>query len=84
MFVDEFNKKYSYRPEWGANNAYMQFAIWARMVSEAGTFYPPDVIKTVREGRDFPVDWSATCTSAPRITSWFARSSSSAARRRRT
>ena len=41
MFVDEFDKKYGYKPEWGANNAYMQFAIWARMVSGAGTFYPP-------------------------------------------
>src|SRR4051794_20634231 len=40
MFVSEFEKKYNYKPEWGANNAYMQFAIWARMVSEAGTFYP--------------------------------------------
>ena len=55
MFVEAFDKKYDYRPEWGAENAYMQFAIWARMVSEAGTFYPPSVIKTVREGRDVPI-----------------------------
>ena len=55
MFVDAFNKKYGYRPEWGAENAYMQFAIWARMVSEAGTFYPPDVIKQLREGRNLPL-----------------------------
>jgi branched-chain amino acid transport system substrate-binding protein len=54
MFVDAFNKKYGYRPEWGAENAYMQFAIWARMVSEAGTFYPPDVIKTYEKGETFP------------------------------
>ena len=54
MFVEAFNKKYGYRPEWGANNAYMQFAIWARMVSEAGTFYPPDVIKTYEKGETFP------------------------------
>jgi branched-chain amino acid transport system substrate-binding protein len=53
MFVDAFNKKYNYRPEWGANNAYMSFAIWARMVSEAGTFYPPDVIKTFEKGETF-------------------------------
>ena len=32
MFVDAFQKKYNYRPEWGAENAYMSFAIWARMV----------------------------------------------------
>jgi branched-chain amino acid transport system substrate-binding protein len=53
MFVDAFYKKYNYRPEWGANNSYMQFAIWARMVSEAGTFYPPDVIKTYEKGETF-------------------------------
>jgi branched-chain amino acid transport system substrate-binding protein len=54
QFVTAFNKKYGYMPEWGANNAYMQFAIWARMVSEAGTFYPPDVIKTYEKGETFP------------------------------
>jgi len=53
MFVDAFDKKYNYKPEWGANNAYMQFAIWARMVSEAGTFYPPEVIKTYEKGETF-------------------------------
>jgi ABC-type branched-subunit amino acid transport system substrate-binding protein len=53
MFVDEFQKKYGYRPEWGANNAYMQFAIWARMVSSAGTFYPPTVIKEYEKGEKF-------------------------------
>jgi ABC-type branched-subunit amino acid transport system substrate-binding protein len=54
MFVDEFNKKYGYRPEWGAENAYMSFAIWARMVEEAGTFYPPEVIKAYEKGETFP------------------------------
>jgi branched-chain amino acid transport system substrate-binding protein len=54
MFVDAFQKKYGYRPEWGAENAYMQFAIWGRMVSEAGTFYPPDVIKQYEKGETFP------------------------------
>ena len=54
MFVEAFDKKYGYKPEWGANNAYMQFAIWARMVSEAGTFYPPDVIKQYEKGETFP------------------------------
>ena len=54
MFVTAFDKKYGYKPEWGANNAYMQFAIWARMVSEAGSFYPPDVIKTYEKGETFP------------------------------
>ena len=54
MFVTAFNDKYGYYPEWGAENAYMQFAIWARMVSEAGTFYPPDVIKQYEKGETFP------------------------------
>jgi branched-chain amino acid transport system substrate-binding protein len=54
MFVEAFQKKYNYRPEWGAENSYMQFAIWARMVSEAGTFYPPDVIKQYEKGETFP------------------------------
>jgi len=53
MFVEAFDKKYGYKPEWGANNAYMQFAIWARMVSETGSFYPPDIIKTYEKGETF-------------------------------
>jgi branched-chain amino acid transport system substrate-binding protein len=53
MFVEAFNKKYGYMPEWGAENSYMQVAIWARMVSEAGTFYPPAVIKTYEKGDTF-------------------------------
>jgi branched-chain amino acid transport system substrate-binding protein len=54
LLVSAFEEKYGYRPEWGANNSYMQFAIWARMVEEAGTFYPPDVIKTYEKGETFP------------------------------
>ena len=54
MFVAAFDKKYGYKPDWGANNAYMSFAIWARMVSEAGSFYPPDVIKQYEKGETFP------------------------------
>jgi len=53
VFVEAFNKKYGYRPEWGAENAYMSVAMWARMVSEAGTFYPPDVIKQYEKGETF-------------------------------
>ncbi len=51
MFVEAFEKKYGYKPEWGANNAYMSFALWAEAVEHAGTFYPPDVIKSFEEGR---------------------------------
>ncbi len=54
MFVEEFDKKYGYKPEWGANNAYMEFAMWARMVEEAGSFYPPDVIKAYEKGETIP------------------------------
>jgi len=54
MFVEAFDKKHGYKPEWGAENGYMQFAMWARMVSEAGTFYPPDVIKQYEKGETIP------------------------------
>ena len=50
MFVDTFQKKYNYRPEWGAENAYMQFALWADACERAGSFYPPDVIKAYEAG----------------------------------
>ncbi|MGH6996389.1 MAG: substrate-binding protein, partial [Stellaceae bacterium] len=51
MFVEAFQKKYGYRPEWGAENGYMEFAMWADAVENAGTFYPPDVIKSYEAGR---------------------------------
>ena len=54
LFVSAFDQKYGYKPEWGANNAYMQFAIWARMVEEAGSFYPPEVIRSYEKGETFP------------------------------
>jgi branched-chain amino acid transport system substrate-binding protein len=50
-FVAAFDKKYGYKPEWGANNGYMQFAIWADACERAGTFYPPDVIKAYEAGK---------------------------------
>jgi ABC-type branched-subunit amino acid transport system substrate-binding protein len=54
MFVEAFEKKYKYKPEWGAENAYISFAHWARMVEEAGSFYPPDVIKAYEKGETIP------------------------------
>jgi branched-chain amino acid transport system substrate-binding protein len=51
MFVESFHKKYGYRPEWGANNSYMEFALWADAVERAGSFYPPDVIKSYEAGK---------------------------------
>ena len=57
-FKNSFQKKYNYRP-WGAENAYMSFAIWARM--RGRTFYPPDVIEPYEKGETFLV--TVTCTS---------------------
>jgi ABC-type branched-subunit amino acid transport system substrate-binding protein len=54
MFNESFKKKYGYNPEWGAENAYVSFAHWARMVEEAGSFYPPDIIKTWEKGETIP------------------------------
>ncbi|HEX2365210.1 MAG TPA: ABC transporter substrate-binding protein, partial [Bradyrhizobium sp.] len=54
MFNDTFDKKYGYKPEWGAANAYISFAHWAHMVEEAGTFYPPDIIKAYEKGETIP------------------------------
>jgi branched-chain amino acid transport system substrate-binding protein len=50
LFVETFQAKYGYRPEWGAENAYMSFALWADGVERAGTFYPPAVIKALEAG----------------------------------
>ncbi|MEO8923895.1 MAG: substrate-binding protein [Caldimonas sp.] len=54
MFVESFEKRFGYKPEWGAENAYISFAHWARMVEEAGSFYPPDVIKAYEKGETLP------------------------------
>jgi branched-chain amino acid transport system substrate-binding protein len=54
MFNDAFDKKYGYKPEWGAANAYISFAHWARMVEEAGSFYPPDIIRAYEKGETIP------------------------------
>jgi branched-chain amino acid transport system substrate-binding protein len=51
MFVETFEKKYGYKPEWGANACYLQFAFWANAVETAGTFYPPAVIKVYESGQ---------------------------------
>jgi ABC-type branched-subunit amino acid transport system substrate-binding protein len=45
MFVEAFEAKYHYKPEFGADDGYLQFAFWADAVERAGTFYPPAVIK---------------------------------------
>jgi branched-chain amino acid transport system substrate-binding protein len=50
MFNDAFRAKYGSLPEWGANAAYMQVAMWADAVERAKTFYPPDVVKAYEAG----------------------------------
>ena len=45
FFVQDFEKKYGYKPRWGASEIYVQLLIWADAVQRAGSFYPPDVIK---------------------------------------
>lgn len=50
-FVEAFDKAYGYKPEWGANSAYMQVAMWADAVERAKTFYPVDVIKAYEVGK---------------------------------
>jgi ABC-type branched-subunit amino acid transport system substrate-binding protein len=54
MFNDTFDKKYGYKPEWGAANAYISFAHWAHMVEQAGSFYPPEIIKAYEKGETIP------------------------------
>jgi ABC-type branched-subunit amino acid transport system substrate-binding protein len=50
VFNEAFRAKYNYYPEWGANAAYLQIAMWADAVERAKTFYPPDVVKAYEAG----------------------------------
>ena len=65
QFVDAFEAKYNYKPEWGAESGYMQVALWADAVETAGTFYPPKVIAAYESGKKYtdslvgPVSWRA-------------------------
>jgi ABC-type branched-subunit amino acid transport system substrate-binding protein len=36
-FVSDFEKKYGYKPRWGASEAYVQLMVWADAVARAGT-----------------------------------------------
>ena len=51
MFVEAFEKKYGYKPEWGAENAYMEFALWAEAVENAGTLLSARRDQVLRDGR---------------------------------
>jgi branched-chain amino acid transport system substrate-binding protein len=49
-FVEDFQKKYHYKPRWGASEVYVQMIVWADAVSRAGTFYPVAVINALESG----------------------------------
>jgi branched-chain amino acid transport system substrate-binding protein len=49
-FVEDFEKKYHYKPRWGASEIYLQMIVWADAVARAGTFYPAEVIKALESG----------------------------------
>jgi ABC-type branched-subunit amino acid transport system substrate-binding protein len=80
-FVEKFEKRWGYKPEWGANNAYMSFALWADAVEHAGTFYPPDVIKSFEAGRKLQSTVGEVYFRKEGPPARAARSSSSRARR---
>ncbi len=54
FFVDEFQKKNNYKPDWGASEIYVQLMVWADAVTRAGSFYPIDVIKALESGQKVP------------------------------
>ena len=49
-FVETFDTKFHYRPEWTAHIAYMQTYVWALAVEQAGSFNPVNVIKALESG----------------------------------
>ena len=50
FFVQEFDKKNGYKPDWGASEVYVQMLVWADAVTRSGSFYPIDVIKALESG----------------------------------
>ena len=54
LFVEEFEKKNHYKPDWGASEVYIQIMVWADAVARAGTFYPIEVIKAMESGHKLP------------------------------
>ncbi|HEY2528022.1 MAG TPA: substrate-binding protein [Xanthobacteraceae bacterium] len=51
FFVEDFQKKNNYQPDWGASEVYIQMLVWADAVERAGTFYPIEVIKALESGQ---------------------------------
>ena len=56
MFVDAFEKKYNYKPEWGANNAYMSFRHLGAHGGGCRQLLSAGHHQVLREGREVPVD----------------------------
>ena len=77
MFVEAFDKKYGYKPEWGANNAYMSVRHLGAHGVGGGHLLSAGRHQAVREGREVRLDRRRSATSARRITSWSVRWSSS-------
>lgn len=51
-FVKSFGAKYGFPPSMAAHTCYVQTLLYANAVEQAGTFYPPEVIKAL-EGLNF-------------------------------
>ncbi len=56
MFVEAFDKKYGYKPEWGANNAYMEFALVGGGSRECRHVLSAGRHQVLRAGPQDPVD----------------------------
>lgn len=52
VFVKSFGQEYGFPPSQAAQTTYVQAMLYANAVEQAGTFYPPEVIKTL-EGFKF-------------------------------
>lgn len=46
-FIDEFEKRNKYKPDWSAHQGWLQVILWAVAVERAKTFYPPKVVKAL-------------------------------------
>ena len=50
IFVTDFEKKFKYKPRWGAHIGYTQMMFWAEAVERAKSFNPVKVIKMLESG----------------------------------
>ncbi|WP_029133913.1 substrate-binding protein [Sedimenticola selenatireducens] len=50
-FVNSFTKEYGFPPSQAAHTCYVQTLLYANACEKAGTFYPPEVIKTLENSR---------------------------------